>query len=100
MSDSEANRIGSGWLATLAATALIASGVGSVALYFSGVVYTFPKLIVYAAYAVLAGLVIIVWGINRIKKPRKEDAIYGQPTMNFVFTVVGVTFAVIAILVN
>ncbi len=47
----------------------------------------------------MATLILLAWGINRVSKGR-DDWTVGQPTINFVVGILGVTIAILAIVVS
>ena len=86
---------GSGWFA-------IASGGLFLAAFLSSFVWDLTQVSPYAvfkAWLIVASLILLGWGINRVKNGRDEWTV-GQPTINFVVGIIGATIAILAIVVS
>ncbi len=86
---------GSGWFAAGAGSVFLVAFICSFKWNLSKI----PPYILFQAWLFVAAAILFRWGINRILKGRDSWTI-GQPTINFVITIVGATIAILTIVVD
>jgi hypothetical protein len=86
---------GSGWFAATAGAIFL--------IVFILLLFFDPKdidpRILFKGWLIFAATILLVWGINRIKKGRDEWTV-GQDTINFVVAIIGATIAILTILID
>lgn len=101
--------LASGWLSTIVGIAFLVTFV--ILRVSSWDPSTLSPEVLLQVWTIVAAVILLVWGINRILQKAENKPRWipkklrnglpwtpGQPTINFVVTFVGATFAIIAIL--
>jgi hypothetical protein len=86
---------GSGWFSA-------GAGVLFLVVFFCSFKWDLSKIppyLLFRAWLVIAGAILFVWGIRRIKTGAKDWTI-GQSTINLVIAMLGATFAILAIVMS
>jgi hypothetical protein len=106
-------QLASGWLSTIVGIAFLVTFV--ILRASSWDPSTLSPEVLLQVWTMVAAVILLVWGINRILQKTEKDnkpkwipdklknrlpGTPGQPTINFVVTIVGATFAIIAILLT
>jgi hypothetical protein len=86
---------GSGWFSV---------GVGAlfVGVFICSLIWDLSKIAPYTLFKVwvfIAASILLTWGVRRIKTGRNDPTI-GQSTINFVIAIVGLTVAILAIVMD
>jgi hypothetical protein len=84
---------GSGWFALGAGVIFLAAFICSFVWDLSKI----PPYLLFKAWLLIAAVILLGWGIRRIKKGG-DDWTVGQSTINFVVAILGATIAILAIL--
>ena len=86
---------GSGWFAAGAGVIFLIAFVCSFVWDLSKI----PPYLLFKVWLLIATAILLGWGIRRICKGRKDWTV-GQPTINFVVAILGLTIAILAIVVT
>jgi hypothetical protein len=92
---SEPKPKGSGWFAAGAGVLFLVVFICSFVWDLSKI----PPYLLFKAWLLLATVILLWWGIRRVQTGR-DDRTVGQNTINFVVAIIGVTFAILAIVVS
>ena len=95
---SEPKPVGSGIFAV--AAGVIFLGVGAAVLGGKFAPADVDPTTVFGGWLVASGLVVAVWGVNRYLTGRQGDYKIGMDTINMVVTMIGVSFAIAALIVK
>jgi hypothetical protein len=92
---SEPKPKGSGWFAAGAGIVFLVASICSFVWDLSKI----PPYAVFKAWLVIATAILFGWGIRRIRTGR-DDWTIGQSTINFVVAIIGLTIAILAIVIT
>ena len=86
---------GSGWFSIVFGLAFLLTFLGSSR-------YDYTKIApqdLFESWLLFIALVLIFWGIDRVKHGQNSLRI-GQPTINFIVAIMGITFALLALILD